>query len=205
MLQRFVISCVLLGVLQSCSLALTKGLTAQPPSIVTLQNPYFADQTMDYVYKAQLQVYGNYFGGILVIKKIAPQQHRVVFTTEMGKSLFDFEFRQEEFKIHYIIEELDRKLLLNILENDFRMLTSERQRPDAVYQTPESNLYKVDVSKRWRFYEVDKSSAQLKRIVQTSSHKEKMAIEFSEISEDHAKKIKIAHFNLKLTIDLYAL
>ncbi|MDC7994686.1 hypothetical protein [Altibacter sp. HG106] len=205
MLQRFIISCLLVGVLQSCSLGLTRGLVAQPPSEVTFQNPYFANTALDYVYKAQLQVYGNSFGGIMVVKKTGSETHRVVFTTEMGKTLFDFEFQKEALQIRYIIEALDRKLLIGVLENDFKMMLSQTQFPVEMFPKQDVTLYKVPDDKRWRFYEFSNPSDQLKRIIQTSRYKKKVVINFTEISDDRAKKIKIEHFNLKLTIDLYSL
>ena len=63
---------------------------------VTLENtiynvPYFANPEIDYAYKANISVYGNDLSGIFIAKKINATTHRVVFTTEFGNKLLDFE------------------------------------------------------------------------------------------------------------------
>ena len=84
-------------------------------TIKNIENPYFSDVGIDYVYKASIDVYKRHFGGLLIIKKIGEQQHRVAFTTEMGNKLFivcglliSFASTAREVKVKTGIEEIGR-------------------------------------------------------------------------------------------------
>ena len=83
---------------------------------------YFANPEIDYAYKANISVYGNDMSGIFIAKKINATTHRVVFTTEFGNKLLDFEISETEFKVSSIVDELNRKILINTLKKDFRLL-----------------------------------------------------------------------------------
>ena len=43
------------------------------------------------LYKTEVNLYGNKFGGLLLIKAMQDSSYRIVFTTETGIKLFDFE------------------------------------------------------------------------------------------------------------------
>ena len=91
-MRFFLTSFFLLLVLSSCSLKTTEGLRETPKTQSEIENPYFSDSSKDYVYKAKIDIYGKYFGGILILKKVGDRSHRVVFTTEFGNKIFDFLF-----------------------------------------------------------------------------------------------------------------
>ena len=76
--------------------------------LVTLEKsiynaPYFSNSETDYVYKANITVYGNELSGIFIVKKINETTHRAVFTTEFGNKLLDFEVSDTNFKINFIV------------------------------------------------------------------------------------------------------
>ena len=117
------ISSILVLVLSSCATnKVVQDYKTVPLEKTTLEVPYFSNPTMDYVYKANITVYGNELTGIFIAKKINDTTHRVVFTTEFGNKLMDFEISETDFKVNFILEELDRKILINTLTNDFRLL-----------------------------------------------------------------------------------
>ena len=121
MIRLLLISFSLLQLI-SCKSYQIDDATVKENSIQEFKNPYFDNPEIDYVYKAQIEVYGNKLGGIFVAKKISDSIHRVVFTTEFGNKLMDFELSDKDFKVNYVMEELDRKMVLNTLEEDFRLL-----------------------------------------------------------------------------------
>ena len=95
----------------SCSLKTTEGLRQVHFNETEVENPYFLNPEIDYVYKAKIAIYKKNFGGILIIKKIGPESHRVVFTTEFGSKLFDFQFEGDTFTKHFVVEDLDKKFI----------------------------------------------------------------------------------------------
>lgn len=202
MIRFLIISFLSSFILASCSLKTTEGLRQVHFNRIEVENPYFANAEIDYVYKAKVKVYKKNFGGILIIKKIGPQNHRVVFTTEFGSKLFDFQFEDDTFTKHFVAEDLDKKLIINVLREDFRLLLNETAKVLAVYESKYQRVYKTQSDKRFNFYFLDEKSEKLEKIVNTSKSKEKVEIDFTSSEEDIADIITIKHNNIKLTIDL---
>ena len=165
-----------------------------------IHNPYFSDASKDYVYKAKIDVYNKSFGGIFIVKKIAERNHRIVFTTEMGSKIFDFSFQEDNFKVNYILEEMDKKILLNVLEKDFRVLVREHEAVLSKSIKENSTLFETKIANKKYFYifEDDK----LNSISRVNMSKEKVQFLFSKIKANTAKNIQILHHNIKLTINL---
>jgi len=186
----------------SCALQTTKDLVATEISEEVVVNQYFSNPEKDYVYKAKIEVYGNKFGGILIIKKLSDRKHRVVFTTEFGNKLFDFLYDGDSFTKNYVVDDLDKKMIVNTLQKDFKLLISENNKVQKQYNSEEFKVYKVEDTKRNNFYFFNKNSNGLEKIVSTSKFKEKVAILFTEKEGESANNIAINHKNIKLTISL---
>ena len=204
--MRLLITSILLSILfSSCSLKTTEGLRLVPTLHKTITNPYFASVATDYVYKAKINIYGKNLGGILVVKKLGAETHRVVFTTEFGGKIFDFLFEGDTFTKNYALEDIDKKLVIGVLEQDFRTLIKEQIVVEKQYLSDESKVYQTVVEKGFKFYFFTSSDNVLTSIKSTSKHKEKFEILFTSIaSEKHktADKIDIIHENIKLKIHL---
>mgnify|MGYP000433413488 FL=1 len=166
-----------------------------------VKNAYFSNQEKDYVYKAKINVYNNYFGGVFIVKKIADSNHRIVFTTEMGAKIFDFSFYKDEFKVNYIIDELNKKILLNVLEKDFRVLVRESQQVISKSEKHGVHILETKINNKTYFYKLLNNDV-LKSIVRVNNGKEKVQFLFLNIHEATAKNIQILHSNIKLDINL---
>lgn len=186
----------------SCSLATTKNLVEQKSSISVYKNPYFSDTNKDYIYKTKIDIYGNYFGGIMIFKKLGINHHRIVFTTEFGSKIFDFEINNDTFTKNYIIDDLDRKLIVNTLEKDFKILLTENSAITNSFTQPNFTIFQSSISNRYNFFFVNATNNQLTKIAHTSKHKEKVIFLFSEITNNIAKKVQIQHKNINLNINL---
>jgi hypothetical protein len=166
-------------------------------------NPYFSDAGLDYVYKADIRFYGRHFSGLFIVKKIAENHHRLVFTTEMGNTLFDFSFNGMNFKVNNINERLDKKMVIALLRNDFQIMMTEHPPKMKTFALGSQHIFESNIDHRTLYYFY--SEGQLKKIVRTKGRKEKVVIDFSEIIDGNAKIIQILHKNLQLFIHLKAL
>lgn len=202
MIRFLIISITICFGFSSCSLKTTEGLRQVNTSKTEVKNNYFSNPEIDYVYKAKVEVYNKNFGGILIIKKIAPKSHRIVFTTEFGGKLFDFQFEEDKFFKNFVIEELDKNFIINILKDDFKLLINETSNVLAVYKSENQLIYKTQADKRFNFYFMETDSEKLEKIVNTSKTKEKIEINFISSDENIADNISINHKNIKLKIDL---
>ena len=177
-----------------------KGFEAVENIPVQPLNPYFSDIAKDYVYKAKVKAFDNTFGGLLILKKLGPKHHRIVFTTELGNTLFDFSFQNDGFRVNRIVKEMDRTLLISILKRDFAALIAERPPVLQTFTNNGNRVYATDIlSKKHYFY---RSEKQLDKIVRIRHAKEKVVFLFSETEPGRAGKIEIVHTGFPLTITL---
>lgn len=197
------ISSILILVLSSCATnKVVKDYKAVPLEKSPVEVTYFSDPTIDYVYKANITVYGKELSGIFIAKKINDSTHRVVFTTEFGNKLLDFEIAENEFKVNFILEELDRKLLINTLITDFRLLLQSHYNSIEQYENDENTLYLTLNKNRINYLFFSKTTNRLSQIVHTSKRKEKIKLSFTAKNNIFAENIVIQHQNIKLKIEL---
>lgn len=190
--------------LSSCALKTTKNLVEQSPDRLSIVNPYFSDPARDYLYKAKIDAYGRSFGGIAVIKKIGDNHHRVAFTTEFGNKIFDFEFQGQTFKINFILEDLNKKLIINVLKKDFQILLQEVNQVVGKFISPEMEFFQSPAGKHFNFFGVSTDTGLLEKIIHTTRRKEKILFAL-KISDNHsAQSISIQHLGIPLNIDLKA-
>lgn len=189
-------------VLSSCASNVVKEYTEVPLEKKVVTVPYFSNSDTDYVYKANISVYGNELTGIFIAKKINETTHRVVFTTEFGNKLLDFEISENDFKVNSIAEELDRKILINTLKNDFRLLLRKQYLIEEQFENAKDKVYKSREGNMYNFLFVSKTNKKQYKIVHSSRTKEKISISFDSENDIFAERIILQHRNIKLKIEL---
>lgn len=200
-IQFLIINCFLALVFVSCG-SVTKNYTPKKLDKTSYEVPYFSDSKTDYVYKTNITVYGNEISGIFIAKKINDTTHRIVFTTEFGNKLMDFEISDTDFKVNSIVSELDRKILINTLKEDFRLLLKKDYQIQEQFENDSAEIYKSKDGKRDNYLFISKKDHQLEKIVHSSQTKEKFTLTFSSENNIFAEKIQIIHQNIKLKIEL---
>jgi len=188
----------------SCSPRAARQLTEVAPTEASYKNLYFSDLSKDYVYKAKIEVYGNSFGGIWVVKKLNQAHYRIVFTTEFGNKIFDFELENADFKVNFILPDLKKKLIINTLKKDFQILLKEDNQVYRKYEAARQIVYQSKYNNRYNFHFTDADSQTLNKIVHRGKVKEKIVMHIEATTPTKAKKISIQHQNIKLQIDLKA-
>lgn len=203
-MKRFLILNLCIVILfTSCGIPTIKGLPEYKTEITEYTNPYFSNPTIDYIYKAKIKAYNNDFGGILIIKKIEDHKHRIVFTTNFGNKIFDFELFNNEMKTNFIMKDLDKKIIINTLKRDFQTLTQERNPTHKSFRDNEGKIiFQSKTKKRFNHYIVDEKTQQLLQIINTNHSKEKITITFSKVKNTIAKNISITHNTAPIQIDL---
>ncbi|MRI00818.1 hypothetical protein GH721_09795 [Kriegella sp. EG-1] len=198
--MRFLLISLVLLVVSCASYPKKKKFKQASKAKFEIENPYFANASLDYVYKADIKVLKKSFSGIFIVKKLNNQHHRIVFTTEMGNKLFDFEFLNETFKINHILPEMDKKILINILKHDFFALIKQNPFSEKQFFKGNSKMFQSELLKKnyYYFFENEK----LNKIVRTYNGKEKVTFLFSGNSDNIVSRINIQHSNIKLNIYL---
>lgn len=200
LLRSSVYSLIFLGFM-SCKTYELTGVKPVMNSEKTVENLYFSS-TADYVYKCQMDIYNNHISGIVIIKKINEKTHRVAMTSDFGNKLIDFEISDNDFKLNYVLPDLDKKMVINFLRNDFqRLLKMEYPVLDS-FEDDNSKIYlsKIDNQSYYLFY--NKHNSLLKKVVYIKNNKEKINFTFDAKKHIFADSIDLQHkdFNIKIKL-----
>lgn len=170
------------------------------PSVV--HNSYFSSPETDYLYRTQIEIYGNSLSGILIIKKISDDTHRVVMTTDFGNKMLDFEISDIDFKVNYLIPDLDRKVVKKFLESDFRVLLKKKHPVNRAYEDSGHRIFSAENADQRNYLHYSKSDSLLKKIVVTENGKERINFLFDGKSAIFADSITLIHKDFRLKIQL---
>ncbi|MBR9757917.1 MAG: hypothetical protein GYB39_07520 [Algicola sp.] len=165
-----------------------------------VSNGYFSNAQHDYLYKAHITAYGKTFGGLFIVKKTGEDQHRVAFTTEMGNKIFDFSIKNNTFTVNYILEDLNRKLLLNVLKQDFTVLVKETSATTKAFAKANTSVFETEILGKPHYYYTKNNT--LDQIVKVKNGKANTVFSFSKINDNIAEQITIKHHNIALEINL---
>ena len=163
-----------------------------------VQNQYFSDTSLDYVYKTHIEIYGNDISGIFITKRINDSIHRMVLTTDFGNKLLDFEISENSFKVNFIIDNLDKKIIINTLKDDFRTLLQVNNKVVKKYKSNKEIIYQTE---NYHYYYNNLITNNLTTIIKTNKRKEKVIFKFNSKKPTFAENITIQHHNIKLKIE----
>lgn len=199
--MRFLINSLCLLMVLGCkSFPKKNGFEPAASKGAKIENPYFSNTAEDYVYKATINAFDKRLGGLLIIKKMGPDYHRVVFTTEMGNTIFDFTLKDGDFRVNRILKDIDRKVVLNLLKKDFEILVKEKATVEKAYKVGSYLILEADNRQKNHYYFY--TNGQLKKITRAGKVDKKASFIFSGIKGNIAPEIQIDHSNIKLKITL---
>ncbi len=167
-----------------------------------VENLYFSSKE-DYVYKCQMDIYKNHVSGILIIKKINGNAHRVVLTSDFGNTLIDFEISENDFRLHYVLPDMDKKIVINFLRNDFRELLRQQYKVNESFESENSNIYRSEINQKKYYLFFNKENGLLEQIVFTKNNKEKIDFTFEGKKHIFADRLSIQHKDFKINIKLF--
>ncbi len=162
---------------------------------------FLTEKNLEQIFKISIEVYGHDFGGVLAIKKLESKHYRIALITEIGAKLLDFELINGEMKLNYGIEQLNRKIILNILKQDFLILLNENAAIQSQYSFEGNTVYQTQLSGKDLYYFLDSGSLQLQKSVWASRKKEKTVFTY-QYSGKGFPDIEIDHKSIKLKIQL---
>ncbi|MBB4808054.1 hypothetical protein HNP38_003394 [Chryseobacterium defluvii] len=168
----------------------------------TVENLYFSSGE-DYVYKCQMDIYKNPVSGILIIKKLNETTHRVALTSDFGNKLIDFEISDNDFKVNYVIPDLDKKIVINFLKNDFQQLLKKQYPVSESFENAQSKIYLSKTEKNNYYLFFNKENGLLHKIIYTKNNKEKIDFTFEAKKHIFADGIDLQHKDFKINIKLF--
>lgn len=201
LLQSFLYSLILV-LFTSCKTYKLIGVQSTANSEKMVENLYFSSKE-DYVYKCQIDIYSNHVSGILIIKKISESSHRVVLTSDFGNKLIDFEIAANDFKLNYVLPDLDKKIVINFLRNDFKQLLKKQYPVTESFKDENSTIYLSKIDKESYYLFFNKENNLLKKIIYTKKNKEKIDFTFDAKKHIFADSLNLQHKDFKINIKLF--
>jgi len=201
LLQSFLYSLFFL-LLISCKSYQLKDVKPILSNEKTVENLYLSSKE-DYVYKCQMEIYGNDISGIIIIKKISETTHRVVMTSDFGNKMIDFEISENDFKLNYVLADLDKKMVINFLKNDFQELLRQKFSVNESFENDDSKIYLSKIDKKQYYLFFNKNSGLLNQIVYTQNKREKIDFTFEAKKHTFAETINLQHKDFKINIKLF--
>jgi hypothetical protein len=162
------------------------------------------DASKSYLYKAKIDILKYYLSGLLFIKPVTEDTFRLVFTNELGIKFFDIEFFPKGKTVHYIMEKMNKKAVINTLEKDMKLFLMNdlvMAKAQELQSETGSTVFKFKGDKENYFYFLNDSSV-LERIELTTKKKVKVEVDLKDYQENVPHLINIKHHNFKFNIEL---
>lgn len=157
------------------------------------------------IYTTHVDILGNHLSGLLVVKSMPDSSTRLVFTSEMGLSLFDFEFAENgDFKVHYIIRKMNRKAVIKTLQKDFELVLMKQLNTQTarIFSDNKRIYYAFPQKKGSNYYITDLRCDTLMGIEKASARKAMVTVIMQEYKNGVPDTIGISHTNFQFTIGL---
>lgn len=172
---------------------------AYQPNNTEVTNNYFATVGQEHLFRANISVFKRELSGLLVVKRIDDSLHRVVLTSDFGNTLFDFSIYKDHHEVNYVMKDLDRKLILNILANDFSYLTETTYALSSVAHTQEQDIYQGKHRNNRTTVVYNKQQQRVTQVIYASRKKAKV---YYNYNTDGLGTVAIVHHNFPMTIAL---
>lgn len=164
----------------------------------TVQNKYFSTIGEEHIFRANIQVFKKELSGLLVVKRIDEQLHRIVLTSDFGNTLFDFSIYKTDYKTNYVMPDLDKKIILNFLAKDFGYLVEENYVMSAKARQDKGTIYSGTYKKKKAFVIVDQDG-EVREVIAANARKPKVLFTYPQ---EETGTVEIQHKNFPLEIRL---
>ncbi|MBL7882624.1 MAG: hypothetical protein JNL69_01035 [Bacteroidia bacterium] len=205
-MKNLLLNSFIVILLSSCSLGQYGKLKKTASTPESIPHSIFGENFNSFLFKTNIRVYGKEYSGLLVTKQMEANDYRVIFTTELGMKLFDFQFKDTLFTLHYCVPQFNRAALLNTIQKDIEVLLMNniKTHPSSSYidSKQTQNITKIDFGKYQNYYFKNVQSKELVKIEQAKKSRKKTTFILSNYTDGFPNYILIKHHDIKLKIEL---
>lgn len=209
-MKNFTLSSLLIGsfLLSACSPDILKGFTRTNSDQIDQAKlyPVFTDSVNERLFNMQIDFRKRHFSGMLIIKQFENNTYRALLTSYFGMKIFDMEFGKDLFNVHYCIDPLNKKQVVNTLKTDLENLfffNLDNVNNVSVYSSKENDslkIYKTEKDKH--YYLINTKSEQLHRL-DVPRFISSLQYRFTDFDENNfPSRITIKHTNIGLKFQL---
>lgn len=162
----------------SCSISRYKKLKSWENSTInrTTIAPVIKDNKA-VKFKATIDILKNHLSGLLIVKQTDTAHTHMVFVTELGMKMFDFELTADSMKTVYVFEPLNKPALIQALKKNFgQMLLLDIYGKSAlITKKNETQILSLTNGKQKRYF-VTENNALVKQQTYYKNKKESLII-----------------------------
>lgn len=114
--------CVMAFTVLSCATPLRNGQARMPDKSYVVLPAVIPTDSVSQKFNLQLDFMKNHFSGMLIARRMAGDEVRLLFNTYFGLSVFDFSLRGDSLHVNSCVEPMRRKNVLRILEHDLKQI-----------------------------------------------------------------------------------
>ena len=200
--MRYLLLSSILIMATACS-SVYRGMQKTTGTIACPQS--FAPVFTKAIYKTTVDVVGKHLSGVLLIKAMPDSSTRLVFSNEMGFKYFDLSFSASgEFKVYYILPQMNKKAVLTTLRKDFELVLMQQLQEKKLFVLQQDGLiyYGFPQEKGNNYYITDSSCQHLVRMERASRRKPVVAAVMQHYTNGMPDTIGIRHLTFEFTIGL---
>ena len=202
-MRSLLLSSLLLILFAGCRPSIYPSLKTDTPSVL---KPIFSETKPSYLYKAKIDILSHYLSGLLFIKPTGVETFRLVFTTELGLTFFDIELAPASRKVYYCMEKLNKKIVLNTLEKDMRLLLMNdlADKKNEWFTDPPSSDKIVRFRRSGKIFDYYFKNKEdiIYKIENIAKSKVKISVDVKDYQDGIPYLINIKHHNFKFNIAL---
>lgn len=165
--------------------------------------PIFSDSLSEIIYDMTIQYKNNLNSGILAVAFDSSGYYRLVFLNKAGPKLLDLVFTPDNMNVINIIKAFDKKILLNILEKDFRMLFDPmviQKQKDYIDQSTGNKVVKLDAGQP--YYYMISPVSQIIYVHRAKGKRSIVEMKLEYMQKDCPETIEIQHNRIPLSLQL---
>lgn len=171
------ITCLLLSsilLLSGCAISRYKGLSCDKIVMSESDLAPVVPASGIIKYKTSIDVLKNHLTGLLVVKKTDSLTTRIVFVTELGMKMFDFEARGHNIQAVYVFDPLNKPALIDALKRNFNnlLLLNAYNRETGTCVKGNRRIFEVRDAKDKTYYTVEDAGTHA-ALLQETFHKRK--------------------------------
>lgn len=155
------------------------------------------------LYKTEVDVVGKHLSGLLVLKAMPDSSTRVVFTSEMGLTFFDFGFAASgRCTVYRMLDKMDKKAVRKTLRKDFELLLFEHTGGGRVLTDGTDRFYAFPQETGTNYYITDSTCTHLLRVEKASRRQAFVVARLMDYRQGIPDSVSIVHQKFQFTIAL---
>lgn len=171
-----------------------------------ISHPGWFSSENESLFNTLVEISGNRYSGLLAVKSGGTENHRIVMITEFGLKIFDMEFLPEgQFILHYCMEAINKKLIVDMLRSDFELMFMKIPSPNVVRMKENSSgdimIKAKEDGKTYRFF-IGSGSGSVSSVVRSSLTGRQARVDFSGAGGVIPSSVNIKHFKIRININL---